>query len=255
MNMDCRQLEGRLAAVADGGATAEEAAQVARHVDACAACRQALQAQAGARTVLRARAAHLAVTAPPGLRTRLAATARAERAGATGLLGWGGRLTAFSAAAVLVLALGAVLLPVVTGRSTVVLAAQMALDHLKCFVIDGDADGPAISQADAESLLKREYGWTMSVPASAPAEHLELLAVRHCLYGDGLAAHLLYRANGEPVSLFIMPGLTRPAAQLRVLGHDEVVWTRGDRTYMLVAAGGTTAGLARVASYLQNEAK
>lgn len=253
--MDCRQLAGSLAAVADGGATPEQAAEAARHLESCAGCRQALQAQAGARAVLRARAAQLAVTAPPGLRTRLAATARAERAAAPGLLRWSGRLTAFSAAAVLVLSLGAVLLPVVTGRSTVVLAAQMALDHLKCFVIDGDADGPAISKADAESLLKREYGWTISVPASAPAEQLELLAVRHCLYGDGLAAHLLYRANGEPVSLFIMPGLTRPAAELRVLGHDEVVWTAGDRTYMLVAGRGAKAGLARVASYLQNEAK
>lgn len=253
--MDCRQIEGSLAAVADGGATAAETAQVARHLDACPACRQALEVQTSARTVLRARAAQLAVTAPPGLRTRIAATARAERPETAGILSWRGRLTAFSAAAVLVLTLGAVLLPVVTGRSTVVLAAQMALDHLKCFVIDGDAEGPAISKAGAERLLKREYGWTMSVPDSAPAENLELRAVRHCLYGDGLAAHLLYRANGQPVSLFIMPGLTRPAAQLSVLGHDEVVWTQGDRTYMLVARSGTKAGLARVASYLRNEAK
>lgn len=253
--MDCRQVEGSLAAVADGGATPEQAAQVARHLESCAGCRQALRAQATARTVLRARATQLAVTAPPGLRTRLAATARAESAQADGILSWRGRLTAFAAAAVLVLTLGAVLLPVLTGRSTVVLAAQMALDHLKCFVIDGDVHGPAITKGEAESLLKREYGWTMSVPDSAPAEGLELLAVRHCLYGDGLAAHLLYRANGQPVSLFIMPGLTRPAAELSVLGHDEVVWTAGDRTYMLVAGKGSTAGLARVASYLQNEAK
>lgn len=253
--MDCKQLEGSLAAVADGGATAEQAAQVAGHLEACAACRQALAAQAGARTVLRARAAQLAVTAPPGLRTRMAATARAKRPETAGFLSWRGRLSAFSAAAIVVLALGAVLLPVVTERSTVVLAAQMALDHLKCFVIDGDADGPAISKADAERLLKQEYGWTMSVPASAAAEHLELVAVRHCLYGDGLAAHLLYRANGQPVSLFIIPGLARPAAELSVLGHEEVVWTEGDRTYMLVAAAGAKAGLARVASYLQNEAK
>ncbi len=253
--MDCKQLETDLAAVVDAGASAEQTALVARHLESCAACRQAMQAQTTARTVLRARAAQLSVTAPPGLRTRLAATARAERPEASGHLGWRGRLSAMSAAALVVLALGAVLLPVVTGRSTIVLAAQMALDHLKCFVIEGDGDGAAISKADAEALLKREYGWTISVPASSAADGLELVAVRQCLYGDGMAAHLLYRAQGQPVSLFIMTGLVRPAAQLQVLGHDQVVWTEGDRTYMLVAGAGTTAGLARIASYLQNEAK
>lgn len=253
MAMDCQEIEARLAAVVDGGAPADDA--VTRHLASCAACRQLVQAQSTARTVLRARAASLQVTAPPGLRTRIAATAAQPRLASTGLLSWPGRLSAFSAAALLVLVLGAALVPVVTGRFTVVLAAQMALDHLKCFVIDGDGDGPPISKAEAEALLQREYGWTMSVPASSAADGLELVAVRHCLYGDGLAAHLLYRADGQPVSLFIMPGLVRPAARLQVLGHDEVVWTQGDRTYMVVAGAGSTAGLARVASYLQNEAK
>jgi predicted anti-sigma-YlaC factor YlaD len=253
--MDCNQFEAGLAAVVDGGASAPQAALIARHLESCEACRQVMQAQMAARTVLRARAAQLSVTAPPGLRTRIAATARAERPEAAGILSWRGRLSAFSAAALVVIVLGAVLVPVVTGRSTVVLAAQMALDHIKCFVLDGDGDGAAISKADAEALLKREYGWTVSVPASNEAVDLELLAVRHCLYGDGLAAHLLYRADGHPVSLFIMPDLVRPAAQLQVLGHDQMVWTAGDRTYMLVSAAGSTAGLARVASYLQNEAK
>ena len=82
-----------------------------------------------------------------------------------------------------------------------------------------------------------------------------MLAVRRCLYGDGLGAHLMYRANGEPVSLFILPGLTRPAAELSLFGHDEVVWTQGDRTYMMVARGASTSDLARVASYLRTEAK
>jgi hypothetical protein len=154
-----------------------------------------------------------------------------------------------------VLATGAALLPVVTARSTVVLAAQMALDHLKCFRIEGDGDGPAISKADAEAAIERVHGWSLEVPASAEAEGIALLAVRRCLYGDGFAAHVLYRVHGEPVSLFIMPGLARPAAELGVLGHRATVWTQGDRTYMLVAGAGTKVGLARVASYVQNEAK
>ncbi|MSO62748.1 MAG: hypothetical protein EXQ50_11770 [Acidobacteria bacterium] len=253
--MDCKQIEGSLAAVVDGGAPPGEAARVAQHLASCPACRQAMQVQAIARAVLRTRAAQLSVVAPPGLSTRIIASARAERPEAAAILSWRGRLSAFSAAAILVLTLGFALLSIVTERSTVVLAAQLALDHLKCFMIDGDSDGAPISKADAEATIAREYGWTASVPASAAAEGVELMAVRHCLYGDGMAAHLLYRVKGQAVSLFIMPGLVRPAAELSVLGHDEVVWTQGDRTYMLVADAGTTAGLARVASYLRNEAR
>ena len=253
--MECKQIEGSLTAVVDGDAPPAEAARVARHLESCPACRQAMQAQSHARAVLRARAAQLSVVAPPGLRTRILASARAERPEAAAILSWRGRLSAFSAAAILVLTLGAALLPIVTERSTVVLAAQLALDHLKCFLIDGDGDGAPISKADAEATIARDYGWSASVPASAAAEGVELVAVRHCLYGDGMAAHLLYRVQGKAVSLFIMPGLVRPPAQLRVLGHDQVVWTQGDRTYMLVADAGATAGLAHVASYLRNEAR
>ena len=254
MGMKCNEFEGSLAAVADGGAPPEEAARVARHVASCAACRQALEEQTAVRAVLRARAPQLAVTAPPGLRTRIAANVRADRAGSD-ILSWGGRLSAFSAAAILVLVLGAALLPVVTARSTVVLAAQLALDHLKCFSIDGHSDGHAMSEAEAEAAIKRDHGWTIAVPASAPVEGLALVAVRRCLFGDGFAAHVMYRVNGEPVSLFVMPDLARPAAELGVLGHDAIVWTQGDYTYMLVAGDAARARLARVASYLQNEAK
>jgi hypothetical protein len=42
---------------------------------------------------------------------------------------------------------------------------------------------------------------------------------------------------------------------LSLFGHEQVVWTQGDRTYMLVARGGSRDRLARVASYLRNEAQ
>ena len=109
--------------------------------------------------------------------------------------------------------------------------------------------------AQAEATLEREFDFTVTVPASVDAENLELMAVRRCLYGDGRAAHVLYRLDGEPMSLFIIPGLVRPAAELSLFGHEQVVWTAGDRTYVLIARATTRDNLARVASYLQNEAK
>jgi anti-sigma factor RsiW len=255
--MTCRDVEEQLPSYVDGTMT-EGRQALAAHIDTCDDCRASWHAQTVARTVLQARAAQLSPMAPPGLRTRLRSSMDAERASARQApdgLAWTGRLTAFAAAAMVVLTLGAILLPVVTIRSTAVLAAQLALDHLKCFTIEGDADGEPIAKQAAETTLKEEFGLAVSVPSSVPSEKLELMAVRRCLYGDGRAAHLMYRLNGEPVSLFIVPGLTRPAAELSLFGHDQLVWTDGDRTYMLVASGGAREGLARVAPYLRNEAK
>ena len=134
-----------------------------------------------ARTVLKARAAQLSPIAPPGLRTRIVAQpmsaptfephARRKRAAGRRILGWTGRLTAFAAAAMVVLTLGAVLLPVATVRSTALLAAQLALDHLKCFTIEGDADGAPIAKEQAEATLKQEFDLTVTVPPSLAGEH------------------------------------------------------------------------------------
>jgi len=258
--MTCREVEEQLPSFVDGTMTGDTQV-LAAHLETCEDCRASWHAQTVARTVLQARAAQLSPIAPPGLRTRVVANisdlkaSRPQDLKTVPALAWTGRLTAFAAAAMVVLTLGAILLPVVTIRSTAVLAAQLALDHLKCFTIEGDADGAPITDAAAETKLKDEFGLTVNVPPSLPSEKLELMAVRRCLYGDGRAAHLMYRLNGEPVSLFIVPGLARPAAELSLFGHDQLVWADGDRTYMLVARGGTRQDLARVASYLRNEAK
>lgn len=263
MIMTCREIEDQLAAHVDG---ATPSTDVAAHLDTCTACRAYAHAQMVSRTVLKARAAQLSPVAPPGLRTRIAAnigelkTSNPQalqplRPKTLPLLGWTSRLSAFAAAAMVVLTLGAVLLPVATVRSTAVLAAQLALDHLKCFTIDGDANGQPIEKADAEATLQNDFDLSVTIPASEPSHGLALLAVRRCLYGDGFGAHVLYRVNGEPVSLFVLPGLARPAAELSLFGHDEVVWTQGDRTYMLVARAGLRGELSRVASYLRTEAR
>ena len=248
--MKCVDVEQKLPSyIENPGDTA-----LAAHLEECASCRGSAHAQQVARAVLRAGAPELSPIAPPGLRTRL--TALTAPAAPQQQAGWRWtRLSAFAAAAALVLTVGVVLLPVATVRSTALLAAQLALDHLKCFNIEGAADGRPIPAPEAEATLQREYGFTVTVPPSSPAQHLELMAVRRCLYGDGRAAHLMYRLNGEPMSLFVMPGLSRPADDLTMFGQQQVVWSAGDRTYMLVARGGLRDELARVAPYLRSEAK
>ena len=87
------------------------------------------------------------------------------------------------------------------------------------------------------------------------SDHGRLISVRRCIYGDGRAAHLLYRVDGEPVSLFILPGLVRPADQLSLFGYDEVVWNSGGRTLMLVGRAGSRNALQQMASNLKNGAE
>lgn len=252
--MSCQTFEPLLGACADGSASEADRARTEHHLSTCADCREAFAVQAAMRQVLMARGRQAADVAPPGLRTRIAATLAAEQAPAA-VVGWGSRLSAFAAAAVLVLAVGGVALPLVTSHSTVVLAAQMALDHLKCFSLDGHDHGETLPVAEAERELLDDYGWHLDVPETAGDLAGRLVAVRRCLYGDGRAAHLLYRVDGEPVSLFILPGLERPAETLTMLGHDTVVWADAGRTYLLVGAEGSGSRLAQMASNLQNEAK
>ena len=54
--------------------------------------------------------------------------------------------------------------------------------------------------------MRDEFGWSVPIPAPAPRADVHLVAVRRCLYGEGVVAHVLYRVEGEPVSLFVMPG-------------------------------------------------
>jgi anti-sigma factor RsiW len=253
LDMDCHTLQPLLAAYVDHGPGVDRT-MVEAHLATCPACGQALEVQRVMRQALSRHGRDTLTPVPPGLRTRLAATLAAEARPAVEV-GWRTRLSAFAAAAVLVLAVGAVAIPVVTGRSTVVLAAQMALDHLKCFTIDGHDHGETLTVAEAEAELFHEYGWQIDVPETGGAAEGRLVAVRRCLYGDGRAAHLLYRVGSAPVSLFILPGLERPAAELSLLGHDEVVWSAGGRTYMLVGGEGSRGLLRQMASTLRNEAQ
>ena len=210
--MSCEHMDLLLAAYVDGVAEPDDRRFVEAHLADCAACREDVAMQTAVRRVLLTQGRIVAEPLPPGLATRIAARLAAERP-RVAAPGWGVRLSAFSAAALIVLGVGAVAVPIVTARSTVVLAAQLALDHLKCFVLEPHDHGETVTVADAEAELKTHYGWDLPVPATGGDPHGRLVAVRRCLYGDGRAAHILYSVDGQAVSLFILPGLERPAEQ------------------------------------------
>jgi hypothetical protein len=162
-------------------------------------------------------------------------------------------------AAAIVLAVGSVLLIGLSG-SVEGLAAQLALDHMKCFQVGGGTASIAASldAGAAGQQWAAAHGWSLDVPSSAPGVQLQLRSVRRCLTTDGKVAHLMYSWKGEPLSVFVLPHVIRGASDVQQiverLGHEAVVWSRRGRTYV-VLADGHPADLSPVLTYVQANAR
>lgn len=228
---ECRQTEALLPPYVDGDAGPAARAEVDAHLATCPACRALAVAQREVRVLLVSRRRSLVDPAPEGLSTdvrRVAQTAIAD----TARLRW----TAVAAAAGVVLAVsgGAVW---ATGQSSVLLAAQLTLDHLKCFVIDGDDRADGLTPADGQAHFHDDFGMDVTLPTPSGDGRAKLVSVRQCLYGQGWVAHALYRVDGGEVSLFVLSGRHRDGA-LDAFGRHADVIARGDRTFVVVAPSG-----------------
>jgi anti-sigma factor RsiW len=144
------------------------------------------------------------------------------------------RFAPFAAAAALIVIVGGTFVYQATERSAHVLAAELAADHMKCFALNSVLRTQQ-SRAAVESSMLAGFDWRMAVPEGDEADRLELVGARPCLYGEGKIAHIMYRHNGTPVSLFMLPGSSRQDELVSALGHECAIWSAGDRTFALVA--------------------
>ena len=245
MNEDCRRTADRLASYVDDVLPAAEQADVERHLRLCPPCRTAARQERGARVLLREQAGSLIDTPlPPGLRSRCEALAR-EHAGR--------RPRPFllrpvaSVTAVMAVVVTFFLFSLATHRSDTVLAAQLTADHAKCFRLFASGASAEEDAHRIEQMIQRDYGWNLHVPPSSSADGVRLIGARRCLYADGTMPHVMYRVDGHDVSLFMLDGVTRSPSDLVTLGHRSHVWSRGNRTYVLVwpAAGGEITNAVR----------
>jgi len=225
---NCRDVEARLTPYVDGESGGDARRAMDAHLTACPPCREHALAERGARELIRDHRDTLRAAAPDALRARCAAHVRP---GSRAIVR---RWIPLSLAATLLLAAAGATIFSVT-RPVDALAAGFALDHMKCFRVC-DTDHP-IDASVVESAWRREEGWPIEVPRSDPAEQLELVNVRRCLSTDGLAAHLLYRWRGQPLSLYVLPRALDADQVVEELGHRTAVWTDGGRTYAVVAPG------------------
>jgi anti-sigma factor RsiW len=253
---ECRDLEPMLAPYVDGNADSQAAAVVDAHLRVCPPCRDRVTEERAARDVLLARREGLKTCASDDLRRRCAA----YRSGATGAaVRTAARPLArrtwvpLSLAAALLLAAGSIFF-LGLNQSVEVLAAQLALDHVKCFQF---APEHTESPPDPEILAKQWYnarGWPVKIPASAADQDLELLAVRRCGSTEGITAHMMYKWRGAPLSVYVLNSASTRAGEVEQLvekiGQDAVIWSHAGRTYAVVSRG-TSAELEPVVKYVK----
>lgn len=221
----CREIDPLVTPYVDGEATPDQRAIVDAHLSACPPCRRRAEAESAARDTLRSRMCR--PCAPEHLRKRC-------RRAATPM----GRLTStysmssLSLLVVLVIVGGGVSVYALTRFSPTVLAAQLTLDHAKCFALHG-SDVP-IDAKNAENQFERSHGWRLQLPRTSPADGLELVGVRQCFCGEGPAVHVMYRHQGQPLSLYVLHAITRAPASTEAFGHDAVMWSKNGSTYVLL---------------------
>lgn len=256
---DCTSIDSLITPYIDGDIGASERRLVDDHVRACAPCHSRVAAERAVHELMQTRRAALASdTASAALRDRCAALQRIAFSGpgdAASAKAWRVRLAPLALAAGVVMAAGVASVYLLTDRSSQLLAAELTADHVKCFgmssILHADAD-----PASAERTMATTFGWHMPLADAAAGAGMELLGARVCLYGRGLAAHLMYRHNGQPVSVFMIPKSSRAETVVGVMGHEAAIWSTGGRTFVLVARepkdqAGAAADLSRMTAVVQ----
>lgn len=247
-----------MAAYVDGQAAEADRARLETHAEICALCRDRVAAQRAMRESLCARRAGLRGCASADLKARCAAARnpvvpfvpaepRPDRRSVVR------RWMPLTAAATLLLAVAAVF-ALGLGDRAGALAAQATLDHAKCsrYGVGADAADPA---AEAARWLER-FGWSIKVPGGGGDDPLELRAVRRCAVIDGRVAHVIYKWRGEPLSLYVLPSARGDALPtfIRRFGHEAVMWSQNNRTYVLVSNGRRDPALHNVVAYVRAHA-
>jgi anti-sigma factor RsiW len=249
MKPTCRRICDLLAEYADGTLAAEQRVEVQRHLDACPPCRVIAGKECGARQLLRACAERLrAGQVPPALRSRCQELSRQSASAHL----WSRRAVRLAVAAVLIVVTGS-MLSVVTRHSDALLAAQLTADHVKCFTFFGHQAGRTLDAAQAQQMLREQFGMDVHVPPSSASGGLELIDARRCLYAEGRIPHLMYQAEGQDISLFVLEGESRPPAEVTAFGHHARIWSRGDRTFVLITPAAEPPAAA--ARYVAEEAR
>jgi anti-sigma factor RsiW len=246
----CRSIDPLVTPYIDGQLATADRLTLETHLRACPPCRSRVDHERIAHDLVAARKAALTSdAAPPALRSRCAAACHGLSGSTRAGTSWRARLTPYALAASLVVIVAAAFAYPLTANSSRIMAAELAVDHMKCSLLNsmlGTRDTPAL----VEQSLAADFGWPADLPDEPGQAGLELVGERTCLYGQGRIAHMMYRHQGQTVSVFMLPDAVRERAMLDVLGHRAVVWSVGGRTFVLIAREPVDE-VERMASFVQ----
>ena len=239
----CRDLEALLTPYLDEELDPASRARVKEHLAACGPCREAAEAEAEGRSLLRARCVALRAAASPTLHSRCrAAASQPPAAGRRAGFIW----LPISVAAALLLVVGTVFF-IGPGSSQRALAAELTLDHKQCFMHEPSTTPTPLELA---AQWQARNNWSFVVPPSSTELGLELKGLRPCSISSGLMAHIMYRSHGRQVSLFIFPERNGEASVPSVVGNEMRVWVHDRVTYALVGDDGA-AEMDRLMQYVR----
>lgn len=243
---ECSHIDALVTPFVDGALPEGERQTVTRHITVCPACQAKVAVERSIRALMQARRCDLAPPAPAELKARCSAL-RGARAAAVAvfppdraairvavLSAWRARLAPYALAATLLLAVTGAFIYQATRSSSRVLAAELALDHEKCFRLNALL-GTQHTPETVEAAMADGFEWHMRLPDTTGSQDVSLVGSRPCLYGEGKTAHIMYRHNGRPVSLFMLPRTSRADELVTILGHQARIWSVGDRTFVLVS--------------------
>lgn len=243
---ECSHIDALVTPFVDDALPEGERQTVTRHITACPACRAKVAVERSIRALMQARRPDLTPPAPAELKSRCAALRARQAAPVVDfassrtasrvavLSAWRTRLAPYALAASLLLAVTGAFIYQATRSSSRVLAAELALDHEKCFRLNALL-GTQHSPESVEAAMADGFDWHMRLPDISEHDDVNLIGSRPCLYGEGKTAHIMYRHNGQPVSLFMLPRESRADQLVTVLGHRARIWSAGDRTFVLVS--------------------
>jgi anti-sigma factor RsiW len=253
----CEKLEPLVTPFVDGALPDADRRAVEDHLRVCPPCHSRVTAEREVHELIRERAPALNQTcAPDALHAKCwqiargapqAADAAARAALTPAPLAT--RLAPYALAASLALVVGGAFVYQATDKSARVLAAELTADHVKCFAMNG-VFGRHEGTAAVESSMANSFGWLAHLPDDPGRAGLQLVGSRQCLYGEGEIAHIMYRHDGRPVSLFMLPKTARTEELVEVLGHEAKIWCVGNRTFVLVARA-PRPEVERLASFVQ----
>ncbi len=248
---ECEAVRAQLAALVDGDIARDQLEWVRQHQRQCASCQLDERAQREATARLRRGAPMLlSQPLPVGLHTRC----HAMRSSVQARAGWRSLLVPAALVAVLIVATAGALLRVATARSNALLAAELTVDHLKCFSLFTSGTRVSADPRAVAARLRTQYGFEVSVPGGGASDGLRLDGARRCFYGEGAIPHVMYQVHGHNVSLFILEGVSRRSEDVHTLGHRTRIWSNGKNTYVMVSSAAAGA-LTDVVGYVQRETR